>query len=245
MQPQEMSNTNMAQPMQGLVIRPGMSVETRDGLLGQVEQMITQPRTGQPEYVIVQTNNDNRKLTFPVNLFQTSAQANSLVLPYGLQEAITRGSNTGYAATDAAAQYSSSQELRIPLVEEQLQVEKRPVELGRVQIQKTVEEVPENITVPITRDDVEVRRVPINQMLSTPAEPHQDGDWYVVPVMKEVLVVEKRLMLVEEIRVRRNQVTEQQQITDTVRRERLNINDTSGKARLINADGNSTSEQQI
>lgn len=243
MQPQEMPNSNLAQQAAQLAIQPGMLVEARDGLLGRVEQVIAQPRTGQPEYVVVGVGRDSRKLTFPVNMFQASAQPDRLQLPFTRQEAVTQGNSTGTNAFDAL-RYNDSQELRIPLVEEQLRVEKRPVELGRLHIEKTVEEVPENLTVPITRDDVEVQRVPVNQIISSPAQPHQDGDWYVVPVMKEMLVVEKRLMLVEEIRIRRSQVTEQQQITDTVRRERVNINDSSGLARLINSDPNQATSNQ-
>jgi uncharacterized protein (TIGR02271 family) len=61
----------------------------------------------------------------------------------------------------------------------------------------------------------------------------QEGDWLVIPVMEEVLVVRKQLMLTEEVRVRTRRVTEEREVRETVRRERVELEDTttSGPAR--------------
>lgn len=57
------------------------------------------------------------------------------------------------------------------------------------------------------QDDLEVERVACGQMVDAAALPiaHYDGDTLVVPVLEEVLVVEKRMRLKEEVRITRRQ----------------------------------------
>ena len=98
--------------------------------------------------------------------------------------------------------------LVVPVVAESVEVEKHLVEQGRVQIRKTVTTRDEVVRDSLRVDEVEVERVPINRVVDGPVGNRQEGETLVVPVYKEVLVVEKRLMLVEEIRITRRQ-TEQ------------------------------------
>ena len=60
---------------------------------------------------------------------------------------------------------------------------------------------------PLFREDCDVERVPIRRMIDQPAEIRQDGDTLIIPLMEEVLVVEKRLMLREELHIRRRRET--------------------------------------
>ncbi len=60
---------------------------------------------------------------------------------------------------------------------------------------------------PLFREDCEVERVQVNRMLDQPAEMRQDGDTLIIPLMEEVLVVEKRLMLREELHIKRRRET--------------------------------------
>jgi uncharacterized protein (TIGR02271 family) len=91
----------------------------------------------------------------------------------------------------------------VPLAEEELHVGKRLVETGRVAIHKTVETREEAIDLPLLREDVVVERVPINQYVQGPVQIHEDGDTLVIPLLEEVLVTEKRLLLREEVRISR------------------------------------------
>lgn len=52
-------------------------------------------------------------------------------------------------------------------------------------------------------DDVGVERVPVNKLIDEPAQTRQEGEITVVPVMEEVLTVQRRLLLKEEIRITR------------------------------------------
>jgi uncharacterized protein (TIGR02271 family) len=111
----------------------------------------------------------------------------------------------------------------VPVIEEELQVGTREVESGVVRVRKTVSE--ENVVVdePLRRETVEVERVPINQVINAPAVVREEGDTTIIPVMDEVLVVEKRLMLREEIRVTRRQTETHEPQTYTVRREEVTV----------------------
>jgi len=63
-------------------------------------------------------------------------------------------------------------------------------------------------------DEVAVERVPINQIVDQVPDTRQEGDVLIVPVVEEVLVVQKRLLLKEEVRIqrRRNEVREPRRI---------------------------------
>ena len=111
----------------------------------------------------------------------------------------------------------------IPLVEERLSIGKRSVEAGRVRVRVTVDERQETVTEPLARDDVQVERVPRNERLTEMPHVRLEGSTTIIPVVEEVLVVEKALVLVEEIHVRRRTETEMVEIPTTLRRERATI----------------------
>ncbi len=118
----------------------------------------------------------------------------------------------------------------IPLVEERLSVGKRSVESGRVRVKVTVEERQETVTEPLQRDDVQVERVPRNERLTEMPHVRLEGSTTIIPVVEEVLVVEKALVLVEEIHVRRRTETEMIEIPTTLRSERATIERDSAAA---------------
>ena len=96
----------------------------------------------------------------------------------------------------------------IPLVEETATVDKRQVITGRVRVQTVTDTVEELAHADVQRETVEVTRVPIDKVVETAPEIRTDGDVTIVPVLEEVLVVEKRLVLKEELHIRRRVETE-------------------------------------
>jgi uncharacterized protein (TIGR02271 family) len=107
----------------------------------------------------------------------------------------------------------------IPVVEESLAVSKRIVDRGGVRITKLVHEQEELFDELLRQDRVTVERVPVNQPVDHAPAVRRDGDTLIIPVLEEVLVVEKRLILKEEIRVTTQQVSQRQPQSVTVRRE--------------------------
>lgn len=91
----------------------------------------------------------------------------------------------------------------VPVVAEEVTIGREQVETGRVRIAKHVHEHEEVVDVPGFTEEVEVERVPIGRILDGPVEARYEGDTLVIPVMEETLVVQKRLLLKEELRVTR------------------------------------------
>ncbi|RYZ21422.1 MAG: DUF2382 domain-containing protein [Chitinophagaceae bacterium] len=105
------------------------------------------------------------------------------------------------APTPAAADRTNGQpdELVIPVVQEFITVDKEVVETGRVNIHKTVHEEEATINMPLLSEYYDVQRVPMKEVHAKAPMPRQEGDVIIVPVVKEVLVIEKRYEVTEEI----------------------------------------------
>jgi uncharacterized protein (TIGR02271 family) len=90
---------------------------------------------------------------------------------------------------------------KIPVLQEELEVGKRKVETGVTRVQKTVHEREEVIDQPLVKEEVQVERVPINRYVEGPVPVREEDGVTIVPLLEEVLVVEKKLMLKEELRI--------------------------------------------
>lgn len=97
--------------------------------------------------------------------------------------------------------------LVVPIVEEEVELLKRPVTTGRVRLTRRVIAREEDIDTPTTREIVKVERVPINRVLDEPAQVRFEGETMVIPVMEEQVVVERRWVLKEEVRVTKEHAT--------------------------------------
>lgn len=111
----------------------------------------------------------------------------------------------------------------IPLVEERLAVSKQQVESGRLRVRISVDEREEMVPVELSRDEVEIERVPKNVPVAALPAVRLEGNVTVIPVVEEIVVVEKRLVLVEEIHVRRKTESRTEEIPIALRSERAEI----------------------
>jgi uncharacterized protein (TIGR02271 family) len=112
---------------------------------------------------------------------------------------------------------------KIPLVEERLAISKREVETGRLRVRVAVDAREEVVAAELARDEVEIRRVPMNRPLSELPSVRLEGNTTIIPVVEEEVVVEKRLLLVEEIHVSRRTTSAREEIPVTLRAERAEI----------------------
>lgn len=120
----------------------------------------------------------------------------------------------------------------LPVIEERAVIHRELVESGRVRISKQVHETDELVRVPLQHDEVRVERVAINQYLPTDAPTpatRYEGDVMVIPVLREVAVVEKRLLLVEELRVTKQQIATEHTEPMHLRREEISVERLSGE----------------
>lgn len=111
--------------------------------------------------------------------------------------------------------------LTIPVSEEVVEVHPRIVELGHLHIRKKVDEYLDERTVRLMHHEVRVERVPIDEVIPEPIEPYMDGDVYVVPVIEEEVVIQRRLRLKEELRVHRSVAERDESIQTPFLRERV------------------------
>lgn len=126
-------------------------------------------------------------------------------------------------ANGTVAAQPAAEMIIVPVVTEELQVEKREVETGRVRIHKTVHERVETWDEPLVREEVQVERVPINQVVEGPIAVRHVGDTMIVPLLEEVLVVEKRLILKEELHITRRRLETRQPQSITLRTEEATV----------------------
>ena len=118
----------------------------------------------------------------------------------------------------------SDEPLVIPVIQETMQVGTRIVETGKIHISKKVTEETAVENFLETSEQITVERKQINQYVETaPPASRQEGDVTIISVVKEVLFVEKRLMLVEELHVTKHKVQENRKVTATLRKEEVTV----------------------
>lgn len=150
---------------------------------------------------------DSPDLTVPAELLELRPDG-AFDLKVGHAE-LQVAANAAAARREAAARSldtravgaAESERVVVPVVAEELRVGKRTVETGVVRVRKLVREHEELLEPTVTREEVQVERVPVGRVVDAIPEPRHEGDTLVIPVLEEVLVVEKRVMLKEEVRV--------------------------------------------
>jgi stress response protein YsnF len=118
----------------------------------------------------------------------------------------------------------------IPLTEERVTVDKIETETGRVRIRVVPRVEKSRVEGTLEAANADIERVPIDKIVDETPQPRWEGDTYVVPIVEEVLVYQKQLRLVEEVRVRRRVSQRDFAETVTLRRteavvERMPIED--------------------
>ena len=110
-------------------------------------------------------------------------------------------------------------ESTLPLLAEEVAVSKQVVETGRVQVARVTHEREQLIDELLARETVEINRTRIGQHVDAMPPVREEGDTVVIPIVEEVLVVERRLFLKEEVRIRRVRSTERHQESVTLRHQ--------------------------
>lgn len=123
----------------------------------------------------------------------------------------------------SALQHVDQNTVVLPLVTENVHIQKQRVETGKVRVTKHVRQWEEQIDEPRLQQNVNITRVPLNKPVAEPPSVRSEGSTTIIPVLEEVLVVEKRLMLKEEIHITTRQTEEVNPQTVTLRSEEVEI----------------------
>lgn len=105
-------------------------------------------------------------------------------------------------------------EIVVPVVEEEVRVAKRPVQTGGVRVSTRIQEREETVDEPLLAQEVSVERVPVNRVVDEPQPVRYEGNTTIIPLMREELVLQRRLVVKEEVRITRKQteIREPQQV---------------------------------
>ena len=111
----------------------------------------------------------------------------------------------------------------IPVVQEEMHVNKQQIETGKVRVAKTVSTENVSVDVPVIQEEVIVTKKPVNLYIDTPPPGvRQEGDTTIISVVQEVLV--KRLLLVEEVHITRHRTEATATVNETLRKEEVTVN---------------------
>ena len=111
----------------------------------------------------------------------------------------------------------------IPVVAEQLRVGTEIVDTGRVRLAKTVREREVVVDEPLFEEQVVIERVRVDRAVDGPVVVRQEGDTLIVPILEEVPVVVRQLMLREEVRITRRRVETRKPQRVTLRAEEVSV----------------------
>jgi uncharacterized protein (TIGR02271 family) len=124
----------------------------------------------------------------------------------------------------------------VPLLEEELRVQKRSIATGKVRVRSVVDTVEEVARAELADERVDVTRVPVGREIDAAPSVRTEGEVTIVPVVEEVLVVEKRLVLKEELHIRRRVAHENVEVPVTLRKQRAVIERLAADGQVISAD---------
>ena len=114
----------------------------------------------------------------------------------------------------------------VPVHREELHVDVRTVDTGRgVRVKTSVAEHEQRIEETLMHDEIDVRHVPVDKIVALSEAPasRYEGDTFIVPILEEVLVVEKRLRIKEEIHITRSKRPQRFSETVPVKSETVSI----------------------
>jgi uncharacterized protein (TIGR02271 family) len=138
----------------------------------------------------------------------------------------------GPVGSSAEKRGDLEEELRVQRSEEELRASVRERGAGQVNVKKSVRTEREVVRVPKRREEVDIERVPVEgeaREASGATEADIGEDEVVVQVFEEEVVVTKRVVLKEEIRLRKRVVEDEEAVEVDLRKEEVEVDDQSAR----------------
>ncbi len=229
------------------------ALDAQGGKIGSIGQVYVDDETGVPDWITVNTGLFGTKESF-APLAGSSVTGDGVVLPFGkdvvkgapeIKDAAHLDPDEQQALYDyyqrylggtSGAQYDTTTTGKtggnadgyITRSEEQLHVGTQRVEAGRAKLRKFVVTEQQSVTVPVSHDEVQVVREPLQPGDSLDGATIGE-DSLEVSLMQDKVLVDKEIVGVEKVKLATTTVTEQQQVTDQVRKEQIEVDgDTIG-----------------
>ena len=162
------------------------------------------------------------------------------VLASGDVSTVDRGSGSDRSEM-GAYEVAAEDELRIPVMEEELTATVRQQEGGAVRIEKRIVEEDRVLEVPVTDEQIRVERRIVDRPVGAGETQAFEEIVIDVPLTREQVELRKQARVAEEIVVTKESVQRTERVTDTVRREEVYVDE---DATLIDeSEGGSTSRR--
>lgn len=116
-------------------------------------------------------------------------------------------------------------EANVPIVEEQLSIGKRMREGRTVTVTNRPVKFQETVSVPLRKEHVEVERFAIGRVVDRIPDVREEDGLTIIPVVEERLIIQRELVLVEEVHLRRISETVQEEHTFDLRRTAVDIDE--------------------
>ncbi|MDB5057531.1 MAG: hypothetical protein JWO59_1003 [Chloroflexi bacterium] len=215
-------------------IVPGQLVHGTNGAVGTVERLDAGSTEETPGAIVVRSADEQRRYRIPLDLvrrIKREQDRDIVVLRAGADDldrylierpmaARGRAGSDSQVSTGAASSQGNEPILRVPVRIEELSASTRQVQIGTVHIHKGVKTTDQTLLVPVTREETIIEHIaPEDYDDKAPLAP----DEIVIPVIEERLVVEKRAVVKEYIRVRKNRIVEEREVTAPVRSEFVEV----------------------
>ena len=117
--------------------------------------------------------------------------------------------------------------LTVPVREERIEAQKQAREAGEVTVGKRVVEQQQEFDVPVTHEEVDVTRRRVDRPADADDEIVGDGETIRVPLRAEDVDVRKDTRVVEEVVISKRPVTETKRVSETVRREEIDVDESN------------------
>jgi uncharacterized protein (TIGR02271 family) len=211
----------------------GATMVDREGdRVGAIEAIYLDDQTGQPEWALVNTGLFGTRASF-VPIAQATAHGDQVQVPFEKQlvkdapnldpdghlseteeQELWRHYGLEYASGDAMTRS-----------EEELRVGTQTRERGRARLRKYVVTEAQQVTVPVQREEVRVEREPITDANLGAATdgPAISEEEHEVTLREEEVVVDKRAVPKERVRLGTETVTDQRQVAEEVRKEQIEV----------------------
>lgn len=209
---------------------------------------VWEDHTGQPSYLAIRTGwlGLGKAHVVPAHSAEVTEISRKIRLPYSAEQVKSAPSFDSQADINADSEYTISSHFGLPterarpddgiqpptrgkndarmeLKQEELKVGKREVEYGGIRLRKIVRTETVNQPVELQREEVVIERVPLDSTKSPTGSAEFSDEEIYIPLRREEAVVEKSVRAREEVRVGKRRETEQEHVTESVRREDVEI----------------------
>lgn len=114
----------------------------------------------------------------------------------------------------------------IPVIEEKLNIDIQSVEKSKTHISKQVHEENVTVDIPLIHENIEIQRVAKNISIDTPPEVRYEGNTMIIPIIKEEVIIQKKLVLVEEVHVTKHKTEVHEPKQVKLRKEEIRLDKT-------------------